>query len=224
MILVVSAHRPELTGLRAILGDDLRGTSGGRSVVARAVGIGLSAAAIGTVSALAEFEPRAVVFVGTCGAYAGRGPSIGEAVVGRKVHLVSVAEVEGRADFPEPMRTELDLDGMLADALTSAGARQVTVATTLAITTDDLLAEQIAARRGCDVEHLEAFAAAEACAARGIPFGVVLGVANLVGSTARREWLAHHRAAGDAAGALVARWLEHGARGLEVPDGGPAKT
>ncbi len=151
LILVVSAHRPELTGLRAILGDDLRGTSGGRSVVARAVGIGLSAAAVGTVSALAEFEPRAVVFVGTCGAYAGRGPSIGEAVVGRKVHLVSVAEVEGRADFPEPMRTELDLDGMLADALASAGARQVTVATTVAITTDDLLAEQIAARRGSPI-------------------------------------------------------------------------
>src|SRR5438552_14119958 len=90
-ILLVSAHRPELTGLRAILGDDLRGSVGGGPVVARAAGIGLSAAAVGTVSALAELEPRAVVFVGTCGAYAGRGSSIGEAVVGRQVHLVSLA-------------------------------------------------------------------------------------------------------------------------------------
>jgi nucleoside phosphorylase len=213
-LLVVSAHGPEQSGLVATLGDELRGTLGGNSVIARPVGIGLSAAAVGTASALVAIEPRAVVFVGTCGAYAGRGPTLGDVVVARRIRLVSTAAAQGRADFPPAMQTDLDLGGPFADALASGGARQVTVATTLAITTDDRLAEDLAARRGCDVEHLEAFAVAEACSARGIAFGVVLGVANIVGAGARREWLAHHRTAGDAAATRVVRWLEQGAPGL----------
>src|SRR5215470_17651057 len=112
-ILVISAHPPELTRLAAALGEGLRGTLGGHSVVACAVGIGLSAAASGATSALAAIGPRAVVFVGTCGAYAGREVSLGDVVVAKRVCLVSTAAAQGRADFPPAMRTAIDVDGAL---------------------------------------------------------------------------------------------------------------
>jgi nucleoside phosphorylase len=211
-ILILSAHLPELSGLRSILGPDLSGTCGTRAVVARAAGIGLVAAARGAALALRSFEPSAAVFVGTCGAYAGRGVSIGEVVVGRRIFLRSTAEAEARGAFPAPMRTDLEASEPLSSALAGA-ARRVTVATTLAITTDDSLASKIA-DRGSDVEHLEAFAVADACAEANVPFAIVLGVANVVGSTARDEWRRHHQSAGHAAGSLVAQWLEGGSSEL----------
>jgi nucleoside phosphorylase len=213
-ILVLSAHPPELSGLRALLGDDLRGTSGDLSVVGRTVGIGLVAAAAGAAAALEAFQPRAVILVGTCGAYQGRGISTGEVVVGRRVCLASTAVVEGRGAFPGPMLVETDLDGPLSEGVGQKGVRRADVATTLAVTTDDRLAATVSDGLRCDVEHLEAFAVARACAEKGVPLAVVLGVANMVGSSARAEWQMNHRAAGDAAGTHVALWLDLGAPGL----------
>jgi futalosine hydrolase len=213
-ILILSAHLPELSGLRAMLGDDLRGTSGGLSVVGRTVGIGLVAAAAGAAVVLRAFEPRAAILVGTCGAYAGRGISIGEVVIGRRVCLASTAVVEERGAFPGPMLVEADLEGPLSEGVAQEGVRRADVATTLAITTDDPLAARVADGVRCDVEHLEAFAVARACAEEGVPLAVVLGVANMVGGSARAEWQANHRAAGEAAATHVARWLELGAPGV----------
>jgi purine-nucleoside phosphorylase len=216
-ILVLSAHVPELSGLRAALGPELRARVGGLDVEAHAIGIGLVAAARGTASVLFGSEPRAVVFVGTCGAYPARGIAVGEVVVAERIGLVSTAAAEARAAFPAPMRTRAQLSEPLADALAKsgdAGARCVAIATTLAITTDDALAARTAEGGDYDVEHLEAFAVADACAEANVAFGAVLGVANRVGSTARAEWLQNHRAAGDRAGSLIARWLERGAPGV----------
>src|SRR5258706_4580612 len=95
-ILVFSAHVPELSGLETILGDDLRATWGGHDVRALAVGIGLVAAARDAALALRSFEPRAAVFVGTCGAYAGPGVAVGDVVVGQRVSLVSTAVADGK--------------------------------------------------------------------------------------------------------------------------------
>jgi nucleoside phosphorylase len=215
-ILILSAHLPELSGLGAILGGGLSGTSGSYTVQARAVGIGLAASATGAALALRSFEPRAALFVGTCGAYAGRGLAVGEVVVAGRIRLVSTAVAEARGAFPAPMRTELDATGPLSEALATKGARLANVATTLAITTDDALAARASGHAGCDVEHLEAFAVAEACAQAEVPFAAVLGVANLVGSSARDEWRENHRSAGHAAGALVAAWLDQGAPGVDA--------
>ncbi len=66
---MVAAHLPELEGLRKVLGAGLRGQVGALRVAARAVGIGMCASAAGTMAALTEFAPRAVVQVGTCGVY-----------------------------------------------------------------------------------------------------------------------------------------------------------
>ena len=58
--------------------------------------------------------------------------------------------------------------------------------------------------------HLAAIRArvAAACAARGIPFGAALGVANYVGARAREEWRAHHRTAAAAAVDAVLRCID----------------
>jgi nucleoside phosphorylase len=111
------------------------------------------------------------------------------------------------------MRVTLDPDPALGQALAGEWVRRVGVATTLAITTDDALADRVAETLGCEVEHLEAFAVAGACALAGVPMAVVLGVANRVGSRAREEWLRHHPAAGKAASDVVAAWLDRGAPG-----------
>jgi nucleoside phosphorylase len=225
-ILILSAHVPELSGLGAILGGDVSpgaafgppasfsGTAGGHALHARPVGIGLAASARGAALALRSFEPRAAVFVGTCGAYVDRGVAVGEVVVARRIRLVSTAVAEARGAFPAPMRTEIEGSGPLSQALVANGCRLVDVATTLAVTTDDALAARTAEVSTCEVEHLEAFAVAEACVEAQVPFAVVLGVANMVGSSARDGWRQNHRSAGHAAGSLVARWLEVGAPGL----------
>jgi nucleoside phosphorylase len=170
-------------------------------------------AAVGAAMQIAELKPRAVVAVGTCGAYAGGGTAaapgmgIGDVIVSRRVRLADAAALAGLTQFPEPMSVSMDAHPTLADALASAGAHRVDVATTLGITVDDATAARTAAATGAHVEHLEAFGIAAACAARGVPFCAVLGVANTVGARARAEWRAHHREAATAAVELVLRWL-----------------
>ena len=214
-ILLVAAFPPELERLEATLGGGLSAEVHGMRVVARAVGIGIVSAAVGTTSVLREVAPRAVVFIGTCGGYAVEGaPRIGEVAVAREAVLVDPTCVEDRAAIPEAMTLRLPSGQALQDGLTRGGAVSVAVATTLAITTDDDLARVISRASGCLVEHLEAFAVASACQSAGVPFGAVLGVANVVGGRAREEWLRHHRAAASAAALHVLEWVGAGAPGL----------
>jgi len=187
--------------------------------VLRTVGIGLVEAAIGAASLLGEIAPRAVLFLGTCGAYpAGGAPRIGDVVVARAVKLVDPAIVEGYAALPDVVPTRLEVDASLHAGLVRGDARSADVATTLAITTDDGLAAVIGRASGCEVEHLEAFAVAAACARAGVAFGAVLGVANVVGGNARQEWLRHHREATRAAAAHVLGWVGAGAAGVRSAD------
>jgi nucleoside phosphorylase len=213
-LLVVAAFAPELAGFDALLGTAGSGSGrvGGLLVHVAPVGIGLVAAASGAASMLEARRPRGVVLVGTCGAYVGSDLAIGDVVVARTTLLAEPAVLEGRADFPEPMRVRLDPHAGMTAALEKAGARALDVATTLAVTTDDVLAARLARHAG--VEHLEAFAVATACAGRVVHFAAVLAVANFVGSRGRAEWRANHASAGRAASAYVARWIEAGAEGL----------
>jgi nucleoside phosphorylase len=104
----------------------------------------------------------------------------------------------------------------LRASLLRGALHEVAVATTLAITIDDAVAETLSQSVDADVEHLEAFGVAAACARRGVAFGAVLGVSNIVGSTARAEWRAHHESAGHGAAAVVAKWIASGALGLKT--------
>jgi nucleoside phosphorylase len=199
----------------------MTGGIGSLSVVARTVGIGLAAAAIGASEQVAVTRPRFVVFLGTCGAYgepssarpSASGPAIGDVVVADRVMLVEPSVVAGTSEFPEAISTMIRCDGGIRDGLATAGARPVSVATTLAITVDDGIAAQIARATGAHVEHLEAHSVAMACELRGVLFSALLGVANIVGAKAREQWRANHRRAADAAAQYLLRWLEQGARG-----------
>jgi nucleoside phosphorylase len=116
--------------------------------------------------------------------------------------------VQGVAQFPDPMSIVTDAHSAMLQALVRAGARASDVATTLAITIDDAAAALIARATAAHVEHLEAYGVAAACAARGIPFGAALGVANYVGARARDEWRTHHRTAAAAAVDAVLRCVD----------------
>lgn len=203
------------------MGEGLRRAFGGHDVVAKAVGIGLAMASVGAALRLQALRPRAVVLVGTCGAYAGA-LALGKVAVARRVVLAEPAVARGEAAFPDPMSSEL-----LADAALGAGmaarakgtAKLVDVATTLAVTTSDPLAAVLAASTQCQAEHLEAYGVAAACAQEGIPFVAALGVANDVGSKGREQWRANHRMASEAAIGAVLEWMGDGAPGLARPSG-----
>jgi len=218
-LLIVAAFPPELAPFGGRLVGDARPSFGRHTVAAEAVGIGLAAAAVGTAKQLAARRPRAVVLVGTCGAF-GDAIALGGVAVSRRVVLAEPAVAEGRAGYPEPMQVELSAAEGLAMSLGERAAsaaprgRLADVATTLAVTTDDLLAARLQSFTSCDVEHLEAFGVASACAAGGVPFVAALGVANRVGASGRAEWRANHRTASEAAVGVVLGWLDAGAPGL----------
>jgi nucleoside phosphorylase len=207
-LLLLAAFHPELAPLKAALGEGMRARLGGRDVAARVVGIGLPMAAAGTAMQLVEMQPTAVVLLGTCGAYAGSGIAVGEVIAARRIRLVDYSVVQCVAEFPDPMSVVTDAHPAALQALVGAGARAADVATTLAVTVHDAAAAHIARATASQVEHLEAYGVAAACAARGIPFGAVLGVANRVGAGAREEWRAHHRTAAASAVEVVLRCVD----------------
>jgi hypothetical protein len=213
-LLVLAAYPPELAGFRRVLGEGLYANVSGVAVSAKAVGVGMPNAAVGATTRLMQLRPRAVVLVGTAGAYAGSAIPLGEGCVIRKVHLVDPLEVEGRAGMPEPMARTLECNPMIALGLAGGRAPSIDVATTLTVGTDAALGGRVRTSTGCALENLEAFAIANACALQNVPFAAVLGVSNAVGASGRDEWRAHHRTAGVAACEVVARWLVAGAMGL----------
>jgi futalosine hydrolase len=214
-LLILAAFPPELAGLRGALGEGLRHPFGGHDVAAETVGIGIATAAAGAARRLAAYQPRGVVLLGTCGSYGDAAP-LGSVAVARRVVLAEPAVARGEAAYPDPMSTEVNADPALRDALHANGGHLADVATTLAVTTDDPLAARLAAFTSCQVEHLEAYGVAAACAAQGVPFVAALGVANRVGSRGREEWRQNHRAASAAAIAIVLKWMRAGAAGLAV--------
>jgi nucleoside phosphorylase len=133
--------------------------------------------------------------------------------VGAGIRLVDVGAVLGVAELPSVVPTLRRSNEDLVRGFVEQAVAPVEVATTMGVTVDDEAAARIA-RTGAEVEHLEAFSVASACETVGIRFVTVLGVSNVVGSSARNQWRANHRTASAAAAAEVVRWLERGAPGL----------
>ncbi|MGZ3421352.1 MAG: phosphorylase family protein [Polyangiales bacterium] len=213
-LLVLAAYAPELAGMRKNLGDQLYGNVSGVVVSCKAVGVGIPNATAGTTQRLLQLRPRAVVLVGTAGAYPGSGVNVGEVLVARRAILVDPVEVERRGAMPEPMGRTIECNPMLSLGLGGGRPPQADVANTLGVTTDDQLAARIGPATSCKAENLEAFGIANACALQGIPFAGVFGISNRVGSTGREEWRSHHKAASQAACEVINRWLSSGAVGL----------
>jgi nucleoside phosphorylase len=210
----MAAFEPELAALRATLGPRL--AVGDVALTARTVGIGLAAAALGASAQLRAALPRAAVLVGTCGAYARderAAPAIGDVVVASAIRLMDAGALSRVSEFPPLLATSCAIDERLGAGIAGDRLRRVQVATTLAITVDDAAAK-VVGRAGAEVEHLEAFSVALACADVGVAFAAVLGVANIVGSKAREQWRENHVRAAEAAATEVVRWLQSGAVGL----------
>lgn len=217
-VLVLAAHAPEFVGLRAHIGDSLNGSLGGSFVVAKTIGVGMAVAGAATASRIQQLAPRSVVVLGSCGVY----PHATEyrpldIVIPSRLSLFDASVAAGKAAFPEPMQTLIEPDAALSSGLlASAGprARTAAVATTMAITTDDAIARAVHPATGFEAENLELFPIALACRAADVPFGAVLGVTNLVGSTGRNDWRQYQRDAAIAAAEVLVSWLLHGAQGL----------
>ena len=217
-ILVLAAHAPELVGLRGHLADNLSGTLNGLYVVAKTIGVGMAVSGAGAANRLHQLNPRAVLLLGSCGVYPGgfayRPLDI---VIPDRCNLFDPSASAGKAEFPEPMQTELTAHGpMSAGLLSAAGgrARRAPVATTLAITTDDAVARAVLPATSLEAENLELFPVALACRAADVPFASVLGVTNLVGSTGRTDWRTYQRDAAIAAADVIVSWIHSGAPGL----------
>lgn len=165
----------------AAVGDELGQLPG------TALGVGVVAAAAGAGRFLAEARPDAVVMIGTAGAYPG-GPRIGAVVAASAFALVSGTAALGLGYVPRaPGPIPAD-----AGLLARLGLPTARVVTAHAITTDVALARRHAEHG--EVEHMEAYAVAWACAEAGVVFTAVLGITNDVGPDAHGQWL-HHRIA-----------------------------
>lgn len=189
-LLVVAAFEPELTEFRSLARE-----AKVSNLEVAAIGVGLVEAAIGMTRAIHQHRPTHALLLGTCGAFAG-GVAIDDVITGTKAILLDGSSVESRAALPPPMPQECGL--ALCEPIVTAGAKAVEVANTLGITTDDALAANLSAAASKHpnpngaVEHLEAFAFARACATANVSAGVVLGIANIVGSQGREQWRANH--------------------------------
>jgi nucleoside phosphorylase len=199
--LVVAAFDPELVRFR-----ELAGALAWRRHpwAVEVLGVGVVDAAVEMTRCIASHAPSHALLLGTCGSLRAAAAPTGAVVCASRARLTA----EAGAELPPQMRTEQALDPALHAALVAAGARSVVVANTVGVTTDDLAAARLA--ESADVEHLEAFAFARACTAHGIAGGVVLGVANAVGSRGRAEWRANHLAASARAADLAWRLLSRG--------------
>jgi len=180
-MLILAAFDPEL----APFSEPLRSQG-------RTVGVGLVTAAHATARLLASLRPRAVVLVGSCGAYDAASVAVGSVIVAEHVVLVDAAAVQGYGAIPGPMNVRAEVDPALLGRFEDCGCVPGVVASTLGITTSDDLARGMAQHGGARFENLEAFAVVEACAAAGVPCAVVLGVTNVVGSKGRAQWQRNH--------------------------------
>lgn len=184
---MVSAWPPELARLRAALA----GAHAAPAVALASIGVGLVDASVGASRLLETLRPEAAILVGTAGLYPGTGREhvLGAAVVADD--LVMLPEIlPGRhAYLPDLVVTRQRPTLALSQAIRKAGGlRAASVANPLAITRSEQAARYAARHSACVLENLEAFAFARAAASLGIPFAVVLGIANHVGPSAHREW------------------------------------
>jgi nucleoside phosphorylase len=205
-LVVVSAWEPELLFLREL--EAGRSSDFWRSdleIAIEPVGVGLVEAAIGTVRCLTRNAPTHAIFVGTCGALAAD-LAMGQVVVGASACLIDAAVLSGAAEIPGPMPREVSFDRSLHDAACAAGAKSVQIANTVAVTIEGTLAAKLA--RHADVEHLEAYAFARACAVHGVAAAALLGVANEVGDRGRAQWREHHVVASARAARVAVQIIE----------------
>lgn len=150
-----------------------------------ALGVGPLVAGVEMTRVIHALRPSAVVLVGTAGRYENAPPE-GEVVQGRRLGWGHAAVPGGLGYVPAPPPA-LEADSRLRGRI---GLPEADVLTVGAITTHREVARHFG--ESWQVEHMEAYGAALACAREGVPFACVLGIANVVGPDAHAEWVANH--------------------------------
>lgn len=216
-VLIVAPSAPDLVGLRDHLGEALHGTIRGLVVRSKVVGYGPAVSASATARGLAALKPRAVLLIGTCGVY----PALPlyrphDVVVSARVVCLDHAVLQGGAEYPSPMTTTLEASAPIVAGLTT-GRHRTHVAVTASppsLTRSDALAGRVTQSTSAHVENTEAYGVACAAVGASVPFACVLGVANIVGSTASTDWPQFQREATTQAANAAIAWLHNGAAGM----------
>lgn len=216
-VLIVGASAPDLIGLRAQLGDSLEGSVRGLLVRSKVVGFGAGVAGATTARGLLSMTPRAVIQIGTCGVYphqADYRPY--DVIVPTKILALDHSVLRGHASWPPPMQTTFEPSAAMVAGLTAGRMRTFTPTVTapLSFTTDDGIAAQVRALTGADAESMDVLGVASAAVGASVPFACVLGVTNIVCSTAMSDWNQFKRDAVIQAANAVFAWLHGGAVGL----------
>ena len=164
------------------------------------LGVGMLAAGVRMAEVLAGRcgrLPARVVLLGTAGAYpdAAGAPlhPLGSVVTATRVRLASASAATGRGYVPLPPDA--------VECVPVEGVVAAVVACCTAITTDPAAARALGEL--ANVEHMELFGVAHACARVGVPVTAVLGITNVVGPEAHAQWKAHRAQAEAAARAAV---------------------
>lgn len=149
-----------------------------------AVGVGPVAAAVSAGRLLEKEKVEAVILLGTAGAFPG-GPPPGSLVASRVLGFADPLGAAGIGYIPL-LPSPLSGDPGLILRLKLPEAR---VLTSLGVTTHPGLSAHFG--ESWEVEHMEAYSVAYACAQVGVPFVALLGITNWVGPDAHAEWRAN---------------------------------
>ncbi|MEJ2667577.1 MAG: futalosine hydrolase [Deinococcales bacterium] len=170
-------------------------------VVLLAAGVGKVNTAAGLALALERWQPPAVIQFGIGGAYLGSFLSNGMAAVAASELHIDCGAGEGAAwqDLralglpllagPPALFNQIPTDPGLSRALAdAAGLPVVPFATSERVTADFDESERLQSAFDVAIESMEGAAAAQVCAARGVPFAEVRAVSNVVGERNRAAW------------------------------------
>jgi len=182
------------------LGDLYRAVSSSSLYLAH-LGVAKVNTAAGLALAVHLLKPERVLQFGIGGAFVGSFLSIGMvAVAEREVHLDTGVQTahgwEGmeRLGFPllgreTPLYNVFPTDPELTEELADVtGAVRGVFGTSETVTGDFDAAQLLQARFDLSVESMEGAAAAQVCAALGVPFAELRGISNIVGERDKRAW------------------------------------
>lgn len=214
MIAVVSAWKPEIEFLlqqktfewTAVNSRTWKGrTPAGEMLIASTLGVGYLEAGIRTVQLLHQYEGIShVLFTGTAGLYPGNSRlNIGDLVSCESVILADPGVAEGHSTFAEPLKKDFlhASQQPLPELLTAK------VATLIALTLAESLTAKLSLYHGCELEHMELYGMALACAQANIPWNAVLGITNAVGPEGSLLWKKNHQKLEHKSGEFLMEYL-----------------
>jgi len=170
-----------------------------RGVYLAHLGVAKVNMAAGLALALHTLSPERVVQFGIGGAFAGSGLELGQvAVATQETHLDTGVQLENdwhdmtTLGFPllGPYYNTFPTDAELTRTLAAlTGAVPCTFGTSETVTGSSSGGEVLRERFGVAVESMEGAAAAQVCAAFGVPFAELRGVSNVVGERDKTRWV-----------------------------------